>query len=37
MSNRTTLAQLREMDAARAARLPVDHLSLLLEEVAAAA
>jgi TorA maturation chaperone TorD len=33
MTNRTTLAQLREMDAAQAARLPVDHLALLLEEV----
>jgi hypothetical protein len=35
MTNRTTLAQLREMDAAQAARLPVDHLALLLEEVGA--
>lgn len=35
MSNRTQLAQLREMDAAQAARLPVDHLALLLEEVSA--
>jgi len=35
MSNRTTLAQLREMEAAQAARLPVHHLSLLLEDVAA--
>ncbi|GGC63840.1 hypothetical protein GCM10011504_47560 [Siccirubricoccus deserti] len=33
MSNRTTLAQLRGMDAERAARLPVDQLALLLEEV----
>ncbi|TCZ63914.1 hypothetical protein [Roseicella aquatilis] len=33
MSNRTSLAQLREMDAAQAARLPVDHLAMLLEEV----
>jgi TorA maturation chaperone TorD len=31
MINRTTLAQLREMDAAQAARQPVDHLALLLE------
>ena len=29
MTNRTTLAQLREMDVAQAARLPVDHLALL--------
>jgi hypothetical protein len=35
MTNRTTLAQLREMDVAQAARLPVDHLALLLEEVGA--
>ncbi len=35
MTNRTTLAQLREMDAAQAARLPVDHLALLLEEIGA--
>lgn len=35
MTNRTTLAQLREMDAAQAARLPVDHLALLLEDVGA--
>ncbi|MFM7305317.1 MAG: hypothetical protein ACKO4X_18550 [Alphaproteobacteria bacterium] len=28
MSNRTQLAQLREMDAAQAARLPVDHPAL---------
>jgi hypothetical protein len=34
-SNRTTLAQLREMDVAQAARLPVDHLALLLAEVGA--
>jgi hypothetical protein len=33
MSNRSQLAQLREMDAAQAAPLPVDHLALLLEEV----
>jgi len=31
MNNRTTLAQLREMDVAQAARLPVGHLALLLE------
>lgn len=35
MTNRTTLAQLREMDAAQAACLPIDHLALLLEEVGA--
>jgi hypothetical protein len=35
MSNRTTLAQLREMEAAQAARLPVHQLALLLEDVAA--
>jgi len=35
MTNRTNLAQLREMDAAQAARLPVDHLAMLLEDVAA--
>jgi hypothetical protein len=35
MSNRTQLAQLREMEAAQAAPLPVDHLALLLEEVGA--
>lgn len=34
MSNRTTLAQLREMGAEQAARLPVDHLAMLLEDVA---
>jgi len=28
MSNRTQLAKLREMDAAQAARLPVDHPAL---------
>ena len=33
MSNRTTLAQLRAMDATQAARLPVDHLAMLLDEV----
>jgi hypothetical protein len=35
MSNRTTLAQLREMDAAAVARLPLDQLALLLDDVAA--
>jgi hypothetical protein len=35
MTNRTTLAQLREMDAAQAATLPVDHLALLLDDVGA--
>jgi hypothetical protein len=34
MMNRTTLAQLREMDVQEAATLPIDHLSMLLEEVA---
>ena len=34
MTNRTTLAQLREMDIAQAARLPVGHLAMLLDEVA---
>ena len=33
-SNRTTLAQLREMDTGQVARLPVDHLALLAEDVA---
>lgn len=33
MSNRTTLAQLRGMDATQAASLPIDHLALLLDEV----
>ena len=33
MSNRTTLAQLHGMDATQAARLPIDHLALLLDEV----
>ena len=35
VSNRTTLAQLREMDVTQAASLPTDHLMLLLEDVAA--
>ena len=34
-TNRTTLAELRGMDAAGAARLPLDHIALLLEDVAA--
>lgn len=34
MSNRTTLAALREMDAKQAALLPVDHLAMLQEDVA---
>lgn len=34
MNNLTTLAQLREMNAGEAAALPVDHLAMLLEEVA---
>jgi len=35
MSNRTTLAQLREMDATEVARLPLDQLALLLDDLAA--
>lgn len=35
MSNRITLSQLREMDAAQASRLPVDHLAMLLDDVGA--
>lgn len=35
MSNRTTLAELRGMDAATAARLPPAHLVLLLEDAVA--
>ena len=35
MNNRTTLAELRAMDAAEAARLPPAHLALLLEDAAA--
>lgn len=35
MTNRITLAQLREMDAATATRLPLDQLALLLDDVAA--
>jgi hypothetical protein len=35
MSNRTTLAQLREMDATTVARLPLDQLALLMDDVAA--
>ncbi len=35
MSNRTTLAQLRKLDAKGASVLPTDHLMLLLEDVAA--
>lgn len=35
MSNRTTLAQLREMNLADAARLPLDQLALLLDDLAA--
>ena len=34
MSNRTTLAQIREMDAGQIARLPIDHLALLADDVA---
>jgi hypothetical protein len=33
MTNRTTLEQLRGMDATQAASLPIDHLALLLDEV----
>lgn len=35
MSNRTTLADLRGMDAGQASRLPPAHLALLLEDAAA--
>lgn len=35
MTNRCTLAQLREMTAEQAARLPVDQIAALLEDVAA--
>ncbi len=35
LSNRTTLAQLREMDTGQAAQLPIDHLVLLADDVAA--
>lgn len=35
MSNRTTLAELRGMDAATAARLPPAHLALLMDDAAA--
>jgi hypothetical protein len=35
VTNRTTLAQLREMGAKKAASLPTDHLAMLLEDVAA--
>jgi hypothetical protein len=35
MSNRITLAQLREMNPADAARLPLDQLALLLDDLAA--
>ena len=34
LSNRTTLAQLREMDTGQAAQLPIDHLVLLADDVA---
>lgn len=33
LTNRTTLAQLREMDTGRIAQLPTDHLALLAEDV----
>ena len=33
-SNRTTIVQLREMDAGQVSRLPVDQLALLVEDVA---
>jgi hypothetical protein len=33
-SNRTTIAQLREMDAGQVSRLPVDQLALLADDVA---
>ena len=35
VTNRTTLAQLREMDAKQASSLPTAHLAMLLEDVAA--
>lgn len=35
MSNRTTLAQMREMDAEQVSHLPTDHLAMLLDETAA--
>lgn len=35
LANRTTLAELRTMDAGQAARLPPAHLALLLEDAAA--
>lgn len=35
MTNRTTLDQLRAMDATQAAGLPIDHLAMLLDEVGA--
>lgn len=35
MSNRTTLAQMREMDTGQIAQLPIDHLVLLADDVAA--
>ena len=34
-SNRTTLAQIREMDAEQIAQLPIDHLALLADDVVA--
>ncbi len=34
MSNRTTLAQIREMDTGQVAQLPIDHLVLLADDVA---
>lgn len=35
MSNRTTLAQMREMDIGQIAQLPIDHLVLLADDAAA--
>lgn len=35
MSNRTTLAQLREMSGSSVTALPIDHLAMLLDDVAA--
>jgi hypothetical protein len=35
LSNRTTLAQIREMDTGQIAQLPIDHLVLLADDVAA--
>jgi len=34
LSNRTTLAQIREMDTGQIAQLPIDHLALLADDIA---